>query len=55
MKDTLGYWKCKYYDCELAYYTAEPHNKRDYKNAMQFARRKIEQIERQVLQKVGGE
>ena len=55
MKDTLGYWKQKYYECEQAYLACQDHNKRDYKNAMRFAKRKVEQIERQVLRKVCAE
>ena len=52
MKDTLGYWKQKYYECEQAYLTCQDHNKQDFRNAMRFAQRKVEQIERQVLRKV---
>ena len=55
MKDTLGYWKQKYYECEQAYLVCHDHNKRDFKNAMRFAKRKVEQIERQVLRKVCAE
>ena len=50
--DTLGDWKIKMYRCEELYLTCQDHNKHDFKRAWNFAKRKVEQLERQVLRKV---
>ena len=49
MGKSLGYWKCKMYEAERAYMTCQESNKQDYKNAVRYAQRKIEQIESRVF------